>query len=130
MLKGDKSDAADVAQLVRQAAAGDHDSWERLVDKFAPLIWAITRDFKLGESDAADVAQATWLRLLEHIDRINYPERVGSWIAATARNECLRSLAARKRVVLARDEVMLDSIAALDADVDAGLLAAEQAEVV
>jgi hypothetical protein len=48
---------------------------------------------------------------------------VGSWIAATARNECLRSLAARKRVVLARNEVMLDSIAALDADVDAGLLA-------
>src|ERR1700690_4365107 len=120
MLKGDRSDAAEVAELVRQAAAGDHDSWERLVDKYARLIWAITRDFELGESDAADVAQATWLRLLEHIDRINYPERVGSWIAATARNECLRSLAARKRVVLARDEVMLDSIAALDADVDAG----------
>ena len=54
------------------------------------------------ESDAADVAQTTWLRLLEHIDRIEYPDRVGSWLAATARNECLRSLAARKRVVLSR----------------------------
>ena len=59
-------------------------------------------EFKLAESDAADVAQTTWLRLLEHIDRIEYPDRVGSWLAATARNECLRSLAARKRVVLAQ----------------------------
>src|SRR6202789_448032 len=109
MLKGDRSDAAEIAELVRRAAAGDHDSWERLVDKFARLIWAITRDFKLGESDAADVAQATWLRLLEHIDRIQYPERVGSWLAATARNECLRSLASRKRVVLGRGEIEMDN---------------------
>ena len=71
-------------------------------------------DFKLVESDAADVAQTTWLRLLEHIDRIEYPDRVGSWLAATARNECLRSLAARKRVVLANDDVELDLAALSD----------------
>src|ERR1700760_861886 len=124
-----KVDAVDVAQLVRRAAKGDRGAWERLVDKYARLIWAITRDFKLSESDAADVAQATWLRLLEHIDRIEYPERVGSWLAATARNECLRSLAARKRVVLAHDEVTFDGVAASEPEVDAGLLAAERAEV-
>src|ERR1700744_408889 len=126
----EKVDAVDVAQLVRRAAEGDRGAWERVVDKYARLIWAITRDFKLSESDAADVAQATWLRLLEHIDRIEYPERVGSWLAATARNECLRSLAARKRVVLAHDEVTFDGVAASEPDVDAGLLAAERAEVV
>jgi RNA polymerase sigma factor (sigma-70 family) len=122
--------ALDAGQLVQRAAQGDRGAWERLVDKYARLIWAITRDFKLGESDAADVAQATWLRLLEHIDRIEYPDRVGSWIAATARNECLRSLAARKRVVLAHDEVTLGSVPSSDAAVDEGLLAAERAEVV
>ena len=93
--------AVDVAWLVRRAADGDPWAWERLVDQYGRLVWAMTRDFKLVESDAADVAQATWLRLLEHIDRLEYPARVGSWLAATARNECLRSLAARKRVVLA-----------------------------
>ena len=123
-------EALDAGQLVRRAAEGDRRAWERLVDKYARLIWAITRDFKLGESDAADVAQATWLRLLEHIDRIEYPDRVGSWIAATARNECLRSLAARKRVVLAHDEVTLETVPSSDAAVDEGLLAAERAEVV
>src|SRR6266496_5553441 len=100
--------AQDVAGLVRQAAEGDHQAWERLVDQFARLIWSITGEYKLVESDAADVAQTTWLRLLEHIDRIQYPDRVGSWLAATARNECLRSLAARKRVVLGHDDAELD----------------------
>ena len=102
-------DAPDVARLVRRAADGDRQAWERLVDQYARLIWSITVEFKLTESDAADVAQTTWLRLLEHIDRIEYPDRVGSWLAATARNECLRSLAARKRVVLGHDDVELDS---------------------
>ena len=101
--------SADVAELVRRAADGDWQAWECLVDQFARLIWSITADFKLVESDAADVAQTTWLRLLEHIDRIEYPDRVGSWLAATARNECLRSLAARKRVVLSDDDIELAS---------------------
>ena len=97
-----------VAGLVRRAAEGDRHAWEGLVDQYARLIWSITVDFKLTESDAADVAQTTWLRLLQHIDRIEHPDRVGSWLAATARNECLRSLAARKRVVPVHDDVELD----------------------
>ena len=101
--------ALDVARLVRLAAEGDKSAWERLVDQYARLIWAITRDFKLVESDAADVAQVTWLRLLENIHKIEHPDRVGSWLAATARNECLRIFAARKRVVLAEDEVVRGS---------------------
>ena len=94
----DNLESPDVARLVRRAAEGDLGAWERLVDQYARLIWSITGEFKLVESDAADVAQTTWLRLLEHIDRIEYPARVGSWLAATARHECLRSLAARKKV--------------------------------
>ncbi len=125
-----KLDAAGIAGLVRGAAGGDRRSWERLVDQFARLIWSITADFKLAESDAADVAQTTWLRLLEHIDRIEYPDRVGSWLAATARNECLRSLAARKRVVLAQDDEMLTDVVAAEPEVDEQILADERDQVV
>ena len=115
--------SADVAELVRRATDGDRQAWECLVDQFARLIWSITADFKLVESDAADVAQTTWLRLLEHIDRIEYPDRVGSWLAATARNECLRSLAARKRVVLAEDGEVLTAVVASGPEVDERILA-------
>ena len=124
------TDALDVARLVRRAAEGDRWAWERLVDQYSRLIWAITRDFKLAESDAADVAQVTWMRLLEHIDRLNSPDRVGSWLAATARNECLRSLAARKKVVLGHDDVVLEENAAPEPEIDERLLAAESAQLV
>ena len=123
-------DAIDVAQLVRRAADGDRRAWERLVDQYARLIWSITGDFRLVESDAADVAQTTWLRLLEHIDRIEYPDRVGSWLAATARNECLRSLTARKRVVLAHDDDVLTGAVASSPEVDERILADERDQVV
>jgi RNA polymerase sigma factor (sigma-70 family) len=121
----------DVARLVQRAAEGDAWAWDRLVKQYARLIWAMTRDFKLVESDAADVAQITWLRLFEHIDRLEKPDRVGSWLAATARNECLRSLAARKRLVLvADDDVALDDVAAHEPELDERLLAEEGAQVV
>src|SRR6266567_6430118 len=105
-------DGSGIAGLVRRAADGDHQAWERLVDQFARLIWSITVDFKLFEGDAADVAQTTWLRLLEHIDRIEHPDRLGSWLAATARNECLRNLATRKKVVLSEANITLEGVAA------------------
>ena len=110
--------ATEIALRVRRAAEGDVRAWERLVEQYAGLIWSITAEFKLAESDAADVAQTTWLRLLEHIDRIEHPDRVGSWLAATARNECLRSLAARKKIVRTREEEVLPGMVASGPAVD------------
>lgn len=121
--------AMDIAELVRCAAEGDRWSWERIVDQYARIIWAVTRDFRLAESDAADVAQATWLRLFEHINRLEYPARVGSWLAVTARRECLRHVAARKRVVLVHDDDLHD-VVAHGPEVDERLLANERAQAV
>lgn len=121
----------DVAYLVRNAAQGNRWAWERLVDQYSRLIWAMTRDFNLMESDAADVVQATWLRLLEHIHRIDYPDRIGSWLATTARHECLRQLAARKRVVLLQNDEFAFADVLVDCqDIDERLLAEERAQAV
>jgi RNA polymerase sigma factor (sigma-70 family) len=122
--------AVDVAWLVRRAAEGDGWAWERLVDQYARLIWAMTRDFRLAESDAADVAQVTWLRLLEHIDRLEHPARLGSWLAATARHECLRAVAARKKIVLVHDDAALTDTATHQPEADERLLADERAQAV
>lgn len=123
-------ESVSTALLVRLAAKGDLHAWERIVDQYSKLIWSITVEYRLVESDAADVAQTTWLRLLEHIDRIQYPDRVGSWLAATARNECLRCLAARKRVVLGHDTNEIEEVHAPGAEVDERLLAAERDQTV
>jgi RNA polymerase sigma factor (sigma-70 family) len=117
----------EIVGWVRRAATGDINAWNRLVDQYSRLIWSITVSFKLGECDAADVVQITWMRLIEHIDRIEQPIRVGSWLAATARNECLRHVAARKRIVLVHEDSEFDGADQHGPDVDEALLASERA---
>jgi len=119
-----------VAEIVRSAASGDATAWDRLMDQYGKLIWAITRDFNLAESDASDVVQTTWLRLVEHIDRLEHPERVGAWLATVARNECLRNIAARKRLVPVGEEYGLETITDNQQPVDEALLAAERVRMV
>jgi RNA polymerase sigma factor (sigma-70 family) len=113
---------------VRQAATGDIHAWNRLVDQYSRLIWSITASFKLGESDASDVVQTTWMRLIEHIDRIEQPARVGSWLASTARNECLRHVAARKRIVLVHEDSEFDGADQHGPAVDEVLLSSERVQ--
>jgi RNA polymerase sigma factor (sigma-70 family) len=120
----------DITQLVRRAADGDGSAWKHLIDQYGRLIWAMTHGFKLAESDASDVVQATWLRLVENIHRLECPERVGSWLAATARHECLRSLSVRKKLVLAPDDTPLDGVALNEPEIDERLLAEERAQTV
>jgi RNA polymerase sigma factor (sigma-70 family) len=92
-------DGAVVAELVNRAAGGEQQAWNALVDRFAPTVWAIARAHRLNEASAADVSQTTWLRLVEHLDRITQPERVGAWLATTARRESLRVLRGAARQV-------------------------------
>jgi RNA polymerase sigma factor (sigma-70 family) len=80
----------EIASLVRAAAGGETAAWKAIVEHFSGLVWAVTRGYRLGSADAADVFQTTWLRLAEHLDRIASPERLGAWLATTARRESLR----------------------------------------
>lgn len=94
-----------IAQLVRGAASGDPASWECLVSEFSSMIWSVARAHRLSEADAADVVQTTWLRLLDHLDGLEDPSRVGAWLATSARRECLKILRLAQRQVAVGDEL-------------------------
>jgi RNA polymerase sigma factor (sigma-70 family) len=53
-------------------------------------VLGVARAYRLSEADVADVAQTTWLRLVEHLDGIQDPERIGGWLATTAWRESMR----------------------------------------
>jgi RNA polymerase sigma factor (sigma-70 family) len=97
-----------VGDLVRSAGAGDFDAWNELVNRFAGMVWSVARRHRLNASDAADVSQTTWLRLVEHLNRIEHPERVGGWLATTARRESLRVLRLADRQIPAAPDSFLD----------------------
>jgi len=76
-------------ELLAAAAAGDQAAWDALVQRHTSLLWSIARSYRLSNADAADVVQTTWLRLVEHLDKVADPERIAGWLATTARRECI-----------------------------------------
>jgi RNA polymerase sigma factor (sigma-70 family) len=81
-----------VVLLVTRARQGDKGAWDELVERFAPLVWSICRRYRLSRSDAEDVSQGVWLRLVEHLSAIREPAARPGWIATTTQRECLRLL--------------------------------------
>ncbi|MFC5181598.1 RNA polymerase sigma factor [Actinomadura harenae] len=76
-------------ELVVRARLGDSAAWGLLVDRHAPLLWAIARSCGLDDADCGDVVQTTWLRLVERIDVVRDPQAVPQWLAVTARREAV-----------------------------------------
>jgi RNA polymerase sigma factor (sigma-70 family) len=114
----------EVARLTGRAAAGDEAAWNELISRYSRLLWAIGAQHRLSPADAADVYQTTWLRLVEHIDRIAEPERIGAWLATTARRECLRVIQTSARQVPVGDD--FPELVAPASDPAAELLRAER----
>ncbi len=80
------------AQLLLGVRDGDPAAWEETVRLYGKLVSTTVRSFRLQETDALDAVQMTWLRLIENADRVKFPEKLGGWLATTARRECLRIL--------------------------------------
>ncbi|HEY2957416.1 MAG TPA: sigma-70 family RNA polymerase sigma factor [Actinomycetota bacterium] len=97
-----------LGDLVQAAAAGDRHAWDLVVDRFSGLLWSVAAGYRLSQADAADVFQATWLKLLENLGNLRDPERVGAWLATTARHECLRALRRLDRFRPVSDERELE----------------------
>jgi RNA polymerase sigma factor (sigma-70 family) len=92
------------------AASGDHVAWNQLVERYNRLVWATARSHRLSDADAADVVQTTWLRLVENLGRIQDPDRIGAWLATTARRESLRVLAVSAKVVPTDDSTEIPDL--------------------
>lgn len=119
-------DPDETGQLVRGAADGDEAAWRGLVERFSGLVWAVARAHRLANADAADVFQTTWLRLAEHIGRIERPDRIGAWLATAARRECLQNLRSAARVTPTGDIDRLDITPVVGSPTEEAVLAAEQ----
>jgi RNA polymerase sigma factor (sigma-70 family) len=87
------------ADLVLAARQGDGRAYEELVERHRGQVWSAVRGFRLNDADAHDAVQMTWLRLVENLDRLNDPGRLGAWLSTTAKRECLRLIRRRNREV-------------------------------
>jgi RNA polymerase sigma factor (sigma-70 family) len=119
------ADASEVSRLVRASADGSAEAWNELVRRYAPLVMAVTRNYRLTAADAEDVSQTVWLRLVEHLADLREPGALPGWLATTTQRECTRQMT-RSRRVLPMDP-QADGVIqqCTTADPDAGMLRAE-----
>jgi RNA polymerase sigma factor (sigma-70 family) len=85
-----------VTELVAAAIEGDHTSWNALVDRYSLLVSSVVRRYHLQGSDAEDVVQTVWLKLVENLSGIRQPGALPGWLVTTTRNECLHVLRGQK----------------------------------
>lgn len=83
--------------VIRVRDGDDPAAWAALTARYTGLLWAIARGHGLSPADAEDVVQTTWLRLVERIDGLREPARVGAWLATVARRESLQAARGRHR---------------------------------
>ena len=121
---GDAGTKDPVPGWVRAAATGDAQAWNRLVERYAGLVWSICRAHRMSADDAADISQLTWMRLLENLDRIRDPQRLAAWLATTCRRECLAFLRRSRSSAPVADDY-LDRLLGGVAGADQPVLAAD-----
>lgn len=103
-------DRAGNAELLSQCSQGNQEAWDEMVDRFDRLIRAVVRGYRLSAVDSEDVCQLTWYRLVQNVDRIRDPERLGQWIATVARREAGKARERGRRLVLVGDSEVLDGM--------------------
>jgi RNA polymerase sigma factor (sigma-70 family) len=98
----------ELVALVQAACAGNSDAWTRLVERFDCTLRRIARSYRLAAADVDEVVQATWLDLVEDIERIREPRAIGGWLATATRRSALRRRQAHAREQPTDDHGLLD----------------------
>lgn len=109
--------------LLRAAEDNQPLAWEELVRRYHRLVRSTVASFRLQPADAEDAVQNTWLRVMERMDTIRDPERLGGWLATTASRECLALIRRKHREI--PDDVAGTQLVATEDGPDVVVLAGE-----
>lgn len=80
----------DTRRLVRRCQHGDREAWDEFLDRYGRLVWSVAHRQGASAEEAEEIFQRSWVALVEGIQRLEDPDRVVSWVAATARHHAWR----------------------------------------
>ncbi|MER6349243.1 RNA polymerase sigma factor [Streptomyces sp. NPDC001595] len=98
------------AELLAGCARGEAEAWDETVDRFGALVWTVARSHRVSPAEAEDVRQLTWFRLMQNVDRIRDPDRLGDWLATVARREAIKAATRARRLVMVGDSETLEHL--------------------
>ncbi len=101
---------------------GDPRAMDDLVRGMTPVLWHVVRSYGLGQAEAEDVVQATWLTFVRSRDAIADERAVAGWLTTCARREAWR-VARRGRQAAPSEPVVLEAhLPAVDSAEDSAAL--------
>ena len=108
---------------IRQAVAGDHKAFTRLVEAYQIPVYNLAYRM-LGEArEAEDAAQETFLRAYTRLTTYQIDKKFSSWLLAIASHHCIDRLRRRRFTWLSLDELPFLEQAAGERNFAAGLRA-------
>ncbi len=87
------------AELVARCRAGDAAAWGGVVERYERLVLAVIRRAGHDEHAAADLFQAVFARLVEHLPTLAQPDRLQAWLVTTAKREAVKARVRAARAV-------------------------------
>jgi RNA polymerase sigma factor (sigma-70 family) len=117
---------ADAVGPVPVGAGADAAAWAATVRRYDGLLMAIAARFRLAPSDAQDVAQNVWLRLVEYTGQGHKPVDLRKFLVDLTRRECQHLVRLNKRSVAVEPVIMTELAGPGDDSVEAAVLAQER----
>ena len=111
---------------VRAARRGDRSAFEALVRSVQRPVYGLCLRLLRTESEAAEVAQETFLRAYQHLGRYDDSKPFDLWVLAIARNLCLDLLRRRSRVHTQDVDELQEALPSGERSQEEGVIAAEE----
>src|SRR5678815_1172400 len=77
------------ADLIAQAAAGDHSAFHRIVERHRSMVYRVAYQFAGNHHDAEDIAQEVFIKVFRSLDRFRQDAQLTSWMYRIAMNACI-----------------------------------------
>lgn len=75
-------------ELIQAVLAGEKKAYEKLYDRYGPLVRAICYDTTRNLTEAQDLAQDVFMRAYEKLEHLRNSESFGKWLIGIARLRC------------------------------------------
>ncbi|MCW5943898.1 MAG: RNA polymerase sigma factor [Fimbriimonadaceae bacterium] len=98
------AESGDLQRLLARCRRGDSRAWSELIERFRSLVYSIPRRMGMGEDDAGDVFQATFVALYRSLHAIEDGQALPKWVATTAARESYRVRRLSGRYVTVDDD--------------------------
>jgi len=87
------------AELVRRIRGGETALFELVMRRYNQRLFRLLRALLRDDSEAEDVLQEAYVRAYTHLDQLDHPERLASWLTHIAAHEAKARLRRRGRFV-------------------------------